>query len=150
MPHSYTNLLYHFVFSTKGRRALLTPNTRAELCPYLAGAVRGEGGDAVSVQGTADHVHILARLRQDKALADVLRNIKANSSKWLHQRFADQQSFAWQQGYGAFTVSESQSGKVRRYIEGQEDHHRKTTFQDEFTALLKAHGIAFDPRFIWE
>jgi REP element-mobilizing transposase RayT len=150
MAHSYTNLLYHLVFSTKGRRALLTPNVRAVLFPYLAGAMRGEGGDAIIVQGTADHVHILTHLRQDKALANVLRDIKANSSKWLHQTFPDQRSFAWQQGYGAFTVSASQSDKVRRYIEGQEKHHRRTTFEDEFIALLKAHGIDFDPRFIWD
>jgi len=150
MAHSYTNLLYHLVFSTKGRRALLTPSVRTELFPYLAGAVRGEGGEAIIVGGTANHVHILARLRQDKAIANVLRDIKANSSKWIHKRFSDQRSFSWQQGYGAFSVSASQSNKVRRYIENQETHHRRTTFEDEFIALLKAHGITFDPRFLWD
>ncbi len=150
MSHSYTNLLYHMVFSTKGRRASLKPNVRDRLFSYLAAAVRDEGGHPLIVGGTVDHIHILTRLHQSKSVADVLRDIKANSSKWLRKTFPHQETFAWQQGYGAFSVSESQSGKVHRYIEDQEEHHRQTTFEEEFIALLKAHGIAFDSRFVFE
>jgi REP element-mobilizing transposase RayT len=150
MSHSYTNLLYHLVFSTKGRHAAIKENARERLFPYLAGAVQSERGDAIIVGGTVDHVHILARLHQGKAIADVLRDIKANSSGWMHDTFADQESFAWQQGYGAFSVSESQLDRVRKYIENQEAHHRRKTFEDEFIALLKAHRVPFDPRFVFE
>lgn len=149
MAHSYTNLLYHIVFATKERRSWLKPPIAGRLHAYLGGGIRDEGGTALAVNGTPDHVHILARLRQDKALSDVVRSIKANASKWMHRTFDSQASFAWQTGYGAFTVSESQLEKVRRYILDQEVHHRKTTFEEEFVALLRAHGISFDPNYVW-
>jgi len=144
MGHSYTNLLYHIVFATKDRRPLLMPPIAARLHAYLGGGIRDEGGTALIVNGTPDHVHILAGLRQDKALSDVIRSIKANASKWIHQTFASQRSFAWQTGYGAFTVSEPQVEKVRRYIVDQEIHHRKKSFEEEFAALLRAHGVSLD------
>ncbi len=149
MAHSYTNLLYHIVFSTKDRRPLIEPAIAGRLHEYLGGGVRGEGGAALAINGTADHVHILAHLRQDKTLSDVLRSINANSSKWVKETFATQQGFAWQSGYGAFTVSESQVERVGAYIRDQETHHRRQTFEEEFAALLKAHGIAFDPKYVW-
>ncbi len=149
MAHSYTNLLYHIVFATKDRRPLIEPAIATRLHAYLGGGIRGEGGTALIINGTPDHVHILARLRQDKALSDVVRSIKANTSKWVHQALSSLQSFAWQTGYGAFTVSESQGEKVRRYILDQEAHHRKTTFEEEFVALLRAHGVSFDPSYVW-
>ena len=149
MGHSYTNLLYHIVFATKGRRPLLKAPTAERLHAYIGGGIRDEGGTALIVNGTPDHVHILARLRQDKALSDVVRGIKANASKWIHQTFASQRSFAWQAGYGAFTVSESQVERVRRYVVEQEVHHRKRSFEEEFAALLTAHGIALDTDHVW-
>lgn len=148
MPHSYTSLLYHIVFATKGRRALLKPPIAERLHAYLGGAIREEGGTILVINGTADHVHILARLGQDKALSDVVRNIKANASKWIHQTFPLHRAFAWQSGYGAFTVSESQAARVQRYIQNQEEHHRQTTFDQEFVALLTAYGIAVDPKYL--
>ena len=150
MAHSYTNLLYHIVFSTKDRRPLLEPGIAGRLHAYLGGGIRAEGGTAIIINGTANHIHILARLRQDKTLSDVLRGIKAHSSKWIHETFAAHERFAWQSGYGAFTVSESQVERVRSYIQNQETHHRRTTFEEEFTALLQAHGIAFEPNYIWK
>ena len=149
MAHSYTNLLYHMVFATKDRQPLLEPAIAAKLHAYLGGGIHEEGGTALIVNGTSNHVHILAKLRQDKALSDVVRSIKANASRWIHQAFPSQKSFAWQSGYGAFTVSESQAQHVHRYIQAQEMHHRKTTFEEEFIALLMAHGISFDPNYIW-
>ncbi|MCK4342495.1 MAG: transposase [Phycisphaerae bacterium] len=97
--------MYHLVFSTKGRRQLLHNGVRARTHEYLGGAVRNENGIALVVNGTADRVHILARLRQDKAISDILRNIKSNSSGWIHKTFPGLPTFAWQAGYGAFTVS---------------------------------------------
>ncbi len=144
MVHSYTNLLYHIVFATKDRRPLLGPPIATRLHAYLGGGIRQEGGTALIVNGTPDHVHILTRLRQDKALSDVIRSIKANASKWIHKTFSSHRGFGWQTGYGAFTVSESQVEKVRRYIADQEIHHRERTFDEEFAALLRAHGMSPD------
>jgi putative transposase len=149
MPHSYTQLLYHIVYSTKNRHPWLTDPIRSRLHPYLGGAIRDESGTALCVGGVADHVHILARLRQDKAVSAVVGAIKANSSGWIHREFADLAAFEWQDGYAAFTVSKSQLGRVRIYIAGQEEHHRRQSFQEELIALLKAHEIEYDPRYLW-
>ena len=150
MSHSYTCLLYHLVFSTKGRQPWLQGELRPRLWEYLSGAIRSEGGFCFLANGVADHVHLLTRLRQDKAVSEVLRSIKANSSGWIHDSFPKLRSFHWQDGYGAFTVSKSQMETVRRYIARQEVRHRKLTFQEEFLALLKAHEIGYDPRYIWK
>ncbi len=149
MPHSYTQLLYHIVYSTKNRHAWLTQPIRDRLYPYLGGGIRDEGGTALAIGGVADHVHILARLRQDKAISAVIGAIKANSSGWIHREFADLAEFAWQDGYAAFTVSKSQVERLRRYIARQEEHHRKRSFQEELLALLDAHEIEYDPRYLW-
>src|SRR5690242_757100 len=130
MPHSYTNLLYHVVFSTKDRRPLIDETWRARLYDYFGGAVRGLGGTALEIGGVADHVHILAKLRQDRAVADCMRDLKSNSSGWVNQSVRQATPFGWQQGYGAFTVSESQVENVRHYIRNQEAHHRKMTFEE--------------------
>jgi putative transposase len=150
MSHSHTNLLYHFVFSTKERRPFLHAEIRPRVFEYLGGAIRGEGGIALLVGGMPDHVHILCKLRQDKAVAEVMRDVKANSSGWIHRTFPELRDFAWQAGYGAFTVSQSQVERVRLYIANQEEHHRKYSFQEEFIRLLKAHGIEYDERYLWE
>ena len=124
-------------------------DVRARDHDYLGGAFRSEGGTSFIVNGVADQVHILARLRQDKAVADVLRDIKANSSGWIHDHFPGLSKFAWQAGYAAFTVSKSQLGVVQRYIADQEAHHQRITFQEELIALLKAHEIEFDESYLW-
>jgi REP element-mobilizing transposase RayT len=149
MPRSHCNLLYHIVFSTKGREPWLEGDILPRVHEYLGGAVRSEGGVALIVGGTADHVHILAKLRQDKAVADVVRDIKANSSGWFHST-SRRCAFAWQAGYGAFTVSFSQLDRVRAYIDGQAAHHRRVDFRKEYVALLERHGIEYDERFLWD
>lgn len=146
MPSSYCNLLYHIVFSTNKREPWLTAAIRPRVHQYLGGAIRAEAGIALIVNGTADHVHILAKFRQDKAVSKLVGEIKANSSGWISRTFADAADFAWQEGYGAFTVSESQVEKVRHYIETQEEHHRSRSFLEEFTDLLTAHGLGLDER----
>jgi len=150
MSQSYCNLLYHMVFSTKRRRPVIEPELERRLLPYLGGALRNEGGTALEVNATPDHVHILAALSQNKAVADVLRAIKANSSGWIHNTFPESSDFAWQAGYGAFSVSESQVEKVRGYIRRQKEHHRHRSFKEEFVALLDAHGIEYDERYLWD
>ena len=148
MPQSYTNLLYHLIFSTKNRRPLITPACQVRLYDYIGGAIRRQGGIALAINGTADHVHLLAKLRPDKAVSDVLRDLKANASGWLHEVFPASQDFSWQNGYGAFTVSASQVRRVSEYISNQEAHHRRYSFRDELIALLKANGVEFDERYV--
>lgn len=148
MSSSYCNLLYHIVFSTKRREPWLTPEIRTRTHEYLGGAIRNEEGIAMIINGTADHVHILAKLRQDRAISKLVGELKANSSGWISRTFEDCAGFAWQQGYGAFTVSESQVSKIHRYIERQEEHHGSVSFLEEFKVLLKAHDLPFDERYL--
>lgn len=145
---SYCNLLYHIVFATKGREPWLTVASRPRVHQYLGGAIRDERGIAMIVNGTGDHVHILAKLRQDKAISKLVGELKANSSGWISRTFEGATGFAWQEGYGAFTVSESQLSKVHGYIERQEEHHRRISFLEELKVLLKAHGLPFDERYL--
>src|SRR4051794_16061947 len=105
MSKSYTNLLYHIVFSTKDRRPVITADIKPRLYEYIGGTIRSLGGILLAINGVADHVHILAKLRPDKAVSDVMRDLKANSSGWLHDVFPDLDELSWQRGYGAFTVS---------------------------------------------
>jgi REP element-mobilizing transposase RayT len=149
MSSSYTNLLYHIVYSTKGRKPFLQGASLADMHRYLGGAVRGEKGIAIEIGGIADHVHMLVKLPPTIAMADFVRNIKANSSKWAHQRDDVGRDFAWQVGYSAFTVSESQAERVRRYVATQDRHHRKTKFEEELLVLLAKNRIEYDERYLW-
>ena len=145
MSHSYVNLLIHCVFSTKERRGLLTEDVRRALWPYLGGVARNHGMKAVAVGGAADHCHILLDLDSTQCIAEAVKVLKANSSRWLKQRFPSLDRFAWQEGYGAFSIGISQAEDTIRYIDGQMAHHRQKTFQDELMAILKKHKIEFDP-----
>jgi len=149
MAQSYTSLLYHVVFSTKDRFPWLAPEWRQRLYAYLGGVLREREADLLAINGTNDHVHLLLRLHQDHTLARIVRDVKATSSGWIHREFPRLHHFAWQRGYGAFTVSVSQVEHVRRYIQTQEEHHRRRTFQEEFIALLNAHRIEYDARYLW-
>ena len=148
MSQSFTNLLYHIIFSTKDRRPLITNACEARLHDYIGGTLRGQDAISLAINGTQDHVHVLAKLRPDKALSDVLRDLKANASGWMHNVFPDLKDFSWQRGYGAFTVSASQVSPVRDYIARQKEHHQRQSFRDEFIAFLKANVIPFDERYL--
>jgi REP element-mobilizing transposase RayT len=148
VPDSYTNLLYHIVFSTKDRRPLITPEYELRLYDYIGGTLRQAGGICLELNGTEDHLHLLAKLRPTRAVSDILRDLKANASGWMHDVFPSLRDFSWQRGYGAFTVSQSNVEEVRRYIARQKEHHRKVSFRDEFVRFLRANGIEFDERFI--
>ena len=131
MSKSYTNLLYHIVFSTRERRPLITPERRPRLYEYIGGIIRNLGGISLATGGIDDHLHVLSKLRPDKALSAVLRDLKSNSSGWMHNVFPHLGDFSWQNGYGAFTVSTSQVPAVSKYIANQERHHMKLSFQGE-------------------
>ncbi len=148
MSQSYTNLIYHIVFSTKNRQPVIIENVKTRLYEYIGGTIRGVGGIALAINGMEDHIHVLAKLRADKTVSAVLRDLKANSSGWMHKVFPELKDFSWQNGYGAFTVSASQSEKVKQYIADQEKHHQKRSFRDEFIALLKANEIDFDEKYL--
>ena len=148
MPSTHLSLNYHIVFSTKNREPILAASWRAELHGYLGGILRDLGGFAQEVGGVADHVHFLAALKATHCLADVLRDTKTGSSRWIHETMRIR-SFAWQEGYGAVTVSPSDVPRVRRYIASQTEHHRKKTFQEEYREILVESGIPFDERYLW-
>jgi|ERR1051325_2839151 REP element-mobilizing transposase RayT len=148
MSDSYTNLLYHIVFSTKERRPLITPECEPRLHEYIGGIIRGVGGISLELNGTVDHIHLLAKLRPDEALSNVLRKLKANATGWMHDVFPALNEFCWQRGYGAFTVSQSNVEEVREYIRRQKQHHARISFRDEFIQFLKANGITYDERFV--
>src|SRR5438874_997358 len=150
MPGTYSKLLYHFVFSTKHRAEVITPMIEPRLHEYMGGIIRAEKAVAFQIGGMADHVHLLVRWRTDESIATLMRIVKSRSSAWVHDTFPTHQSFQWQEGYGAFTVSQSQSESVDQYIRQQPVHHRGKTFQGEFIALLKAHEIEYDERYVWD
>lgn len=144
---SYTNLLYHIVYATKERAPLITNTLRPRLHEYLGGTVRGLGGIALEINGTNDHVHVLAKLRPTLSVSEFMSKLKSGSSGWAKRQTAGR--FGWQARFGAFTVSESQVERVRRYIRYQEEHHRKLSFEEEFKVLLRAHKIDFDTAHLW-
>ena len=144
---SYTNFLYHIVFGTKGRLPLISDDLKPRLHEYLGGTVRGLGGIAFEINGMNDHIHILAKVPPTVKFSDFMRDLKANTSKWVNENNTIR--FAWQKRYGAFTVSESQFEIVRNYIRNQEAHHKKFDFKQEFESLLKANNIEID-EYIWK
>jgi putative transposase len=139
--------LLHFIFSTLGRRPLIKPEFRDDLFAYLGGIVREMNGAALIVNGTGDHVHMLVRIRPVHSSAEIARVVKANSSKWVREKWS--REFAWQAGYGVFSVSESNVAAVNKYIAGQEEHHKKHSFQEEYVAFLKKNHVEYDERYIW-
>ena len=150
MPATFSKILLHIIFSTKNRAMAIKPDLQDRLYAFIGGIVRDERGTLLCTGGTLDHAHLLVRWRTDAPIADLLRNVKSRSSKWLHETFPDQRDFAWQAGYGVYSVSHSQCETVRRYIAEQAEHHRGKSFQEEFVEFLKAHEIEYDDRYIWD
>jgi putative transposase len=150
MPQSLAKNLIHLVFSTKHREPLLADAVRPALHAYLATVFKNLQSPVLALNSVADHVHILFSLHRTVALSTVVEDAKKSSSKWLKTQSPDLASFAWQAGYGAFSVSESAVETVTRYIDTQAEHHRKVTFQDEFRAFLTKHNLEYDERYLWE
>lgn len=145
MSHSYSQNHIHLVFSTKDREKLISKELQPRLWAYLAAICKNNDMLAFAVGGIEDHVHILFRLPPTMPLAKAVTLVKSNSSKWIRERGM---KFAWQQGYGAFSVSRSNVSAVIKYIDTQEEHHRNLTYEQEIIALLKKHGMEYDPRFV--
>ena len=148
MSQYFTNLIYHIVFSTKDRKPLITPEYEPRLYEYIGGILKGTGGVSLGIDGVEDHVHVLAKLRPDRALSDVLRDLKSNASGWMHDVFPEVRDFSWQRGYGAFSVSQSNVEEVRRYLQRQKEHHQRHSSRDEFKRLLRVNEVEFDERYL--
>lgn len=147
MPSTYASLSYHFVFSTKDRQPLLDHAWRQRLFDYFGGCLRKSKGVLIEMDGTSDHVHLLAGLRPTHRVSDALCDLKHATSVWIHEAIG-LRAFHWQEGYAAFTVSPYDCGDLVRYIRSQEEHHRKRTFREELQTLLVQHGIEFDERYL--
>ena len=148
---AHRHLLYHIVFSTKERRPLLQEDGfREEVWAYMAGVCKNLGGFANCIGGYFDHAHLLVHVPAKVAVAEFVGKVKANTSKHINDTHGKARLFRWQDGYGAFTVSRSQTEAVAHYVENQVEHHAKWTFQDEFLRMLEDHEIQYDPKYIWE
>ncbi len=150
MAHTFTAIHLHIIFSTAGRLPLISQELKPRLFAYLGGIVRSMNGTALIVNGIEDHVHLLSEIPTTLAIADFMRDLKANSTNWVKETFPERGDFKWQTGYAAFSVSKSGLDSVRTYIEQQEEHHRKRTFQEEYLAFLRKHEIEYDPRFVFD
>lgn len=137
--HSYVSCLMHCVFATKGRRRLITPELQARLWPYLGGIARENQMKALEVGGVEDHIHLLLSIPSTFAVAKAIQLMKGNSSKWIHDTFPEHCRFAWQEGYGAFSIGVSGVDNTVRYIRDQPNHHRRLTFREEMEQFLKRH-----------
>jgi putative transposase len=149
MSHTYTNLLSHVVFSTKDRRPLIDAEIKPRLLGYINGIVDESGGKVLSLNSMPDHLHMLCESPPTLSMSDAMRIVKANSTRWVHETWGSQKPFGWQTGYAAFSVSRSNVAAVANYIETQEAHHRKRTFQEEFVELLVKHGVDYNSRFVF-
>ena len=145
---SFVCLKYHLVFATKGRRPVLADPLLPRLRQYIGGIIRDLGGQMLAANGMPDHLHIAAILTQKLALMEVLKQVKAGSSVWIHDSFPERRDFDWQDGYAAFTVSQSATDAVIKYIEDQQRHHKTMSFEEELVRLLEKHGIQYDPRYM--
>jgi REP element-mobilizing transposase RayT len=150
MPQSLSSILIHLIFSTKNREAFITPEIEPELHPYMATIFRALKSPSLAINGTLDHVHILFSLARVIAIADLLEEVKTETSKWIKTKGPEFRNFHWQRGYGAFSVGQSQVQAVKEYIHNQKEHHRRVTFQEEYREFLKAYGIAYDERYVWD
>ena len=147
MSHTFTKNHQHIIFSTAERRKLIDKQFQPKLWAYVAGICRNHDMFVRAIGGVEDHIHLLVELPPTLAVAAAVRTIKSNSSKWVNELG---KRFAWQKGYAAFSVSASNIAAVERYVRSQEQHHRKMTFEDEFIGFLKKHGIAFDPKYVFD
>jgi len=150
MPRSLSFVLVHVIFSTKDRLPLIDDAVRPALHAYLATVVRNAGCECYRVGGVADHVHLAIRLNRIVPVAKLVAELKASSSKWIKSQSPQLSKFAWQEGYGAFSVGPGDLEKLLHYIDTQEAHHRKQSFQDELRAFLKKYGMGDDERYLWD
>ncbi|HKS42582.1 MAG TPA: IS200/IS605 family transposase [Blastocatellia bacterium] len=150
MAQTLVNLLVHIIFSTKHRADLIEPEIEGELFAYMAGIVNNNKSKLIIAGGTKNHVHLLVSLGKTISLSELVGDIKRDSSKWLKTKNATFQGFYWQDGYGAFSVGQSQLERVKDYIARQKEKHATRSFEDEVRAFLKKYGVEYDERYIWD
>lgn len=149
MPQSLVKILVHIVFSTKNRHSMIGSEFERGLYGYITGIIKNQGCKLIARNGTEDHIHLLVSLGRTTDIASLIGAIKRDSTKWMKGE-CGLKRFAWQKGYGAFSVSQSQVDAVIKYIANQKEHHKKQSFQDEFRTLLNRHGVEFDERYVWD
>jgi REP element-mobilizing transposase RayT len=150
MPQSLAKILVHIVFSTKHREAVISDEIRDELHGYMGGILENLEGTLLKAGSVADHIHLLVAQPRTCTPSDLVREVKAGSSKWLRAKAARYARFHWQSGYGAFSISPSHRQALEKYIGNQKEHHRRVTFQEEFRRLLHKYGVPFDERYVWD
>ena len=150
MPQSLARNLIHLIFSTKNRVPILLKPIRADLHKYMAGILQEWDSPGIIVGSVSDHAHLLFCLSKNHSLSKLVEQVKTGSSKWIKTQGERYSAFHWQAGYGAFSVSQSNAGRVETYITNQEEHHRTRNFQDELRAFLKRHQVEFDERYVWD
>jgi putative transposase len=150
MANTYSQIYLHVVFSVKGRQNLIHKDWKDELYKYICGITNGKEQKVYAIGGVADHIHILVSIKPNIALSDLVRDIKANSSKWINEREFIKGKFKWQEGFGAFSYAQSQLDNVIAYINNQEQHHRKKLFKDEYIELLQKYNVNYDDRYLFE
>ena len=148
MPQSLSSILIHLVFSTKHREPYITSEIEAELHAYLAAVFRECQSPALTINGTANHIHALFTLSRIVTVAEVVEEVKKRSSKWAKTKGDMYRNFQWQTGYGAFSIGQSNVAALKKYIAEQKEHHRRRTFEDEYRSFLKKYGVVYDERYV--
>ena len=147
---AHHGILLHVIFSTKYRKPVLAETWRDELFAYIGGTVKDHKSTLLKAGGIEDHVHLLLRIHPEFAISKTIQLLKANSSRWINENRKTQRKFEWQRGYGAFSVSQSMSETVKRYLDRQKQHHAKQTFEQEYLEILRKHEIEFDMEYVFE
>lgn len=150
MANTYTQIYIQIVFSVKGRQNLIQKTWQKELYKYICGIVKGKEQKVYAIGGVADHIHILLSLKPNISLSDLVRDIKANSSKWINEKQFVFDKFQWQEGFGAFSYAKSQLDSVIAYINNQEQHHKNKSFKEEYMALLKLFDVDFNEKYLFD
>ncbi|RKY12734.1 MAG: IS200/IS605 family transposase [Planctomycetota bacterium] len=145
MGHTYSNNLYHIIFSTKNRTGLLSDKISDELHRYIIGIIQNQDCSLLKINSVTDHIHLLCKIKPSLSVSDFVNKVKSNSSRWVKGRFELPYKFQWQSGFSSFSVSESAAGQVIRYIENQQEHHRTVSFEEELKTFLDKHGVDYDP-----
>ena len=150
MANTYTQIYIQVVFAVEGRQNLISPEHNDELQKYITGIVSGQNHKLIEINNVPDHLHMVVGLNPDRALSDLVRDVKANSSRFVNEKRWVPGKFSWQEGFGGFSYSRSHLDNVIQYIKDQQKHHSRTTFRDEYIAFLKKFGVEYDPRYIFK
>ncbi len=150
MANTFTQIYIHVVFSVKQRVSLIQNEWREELHKYIAGIIQNKDHKHLAINTMPDHIHIFIGMKSDTSLSELVRDLKANSSKWINEKKFLKTKFQWQEGYGAFSYSHSQLDEVIHYIQEQQEHHKKRTFKEEYTSLLKKYDVPYDSKYVFD